>query len=732
MRLLLHVVPFLLAPVAIAQNPVFPRTLPETLVATEGPASTAYPFGSTVARRVMFAYDGSTSDYGNPIRISTLRLRPDGATPGSSTAGSYTFTLTLSTGRNPAGALSTTFDQNHGADRTVAYSGTLAVAAPTVGLSPNPFGLAIPLQQPFEWDPRLGPLVLDIAYASGSPAFAGWDASTVGVAGLAANGASATAATSTLPNAPVLRLEQTGAPVPAIASYPPNQPSGSLPWNGPVHLQGRCLTVYDASQFLPPTRRRITALAWRTINGTAFPGRSYDVRITLATSPLHAAQATTTFADHLGDDAVVVFEGQLIAAASPASADLTQFDLFCELQHPFDYDPSRGGLSVDVQLRDCVGNTGAGFDCATGPTIFAATLAAYGSPTMSSASPADLDVHQGLLMGLRSLDLPTCPGARASSTNPNTANGSAFPFQQAGNGQSRSLQTISAADAGITAPTFVRGLRFRPGPQATSIGPTAFTGSVDLSNALFTPAQQFSLFDPSHGSNRLRVFSGSFSVPFRDWTNGPRDFPIEVGFQQPFLWDPVAAPHLCIDVVITQRTGTGFPVETTAGTTADDCTVVSNFPTAYLGTFVDVAPTVQLVCGHPNGLASNYGTGCAGLNGVPVCTTAGLPTLPNPDFGVRVVRALGNAPALLVMGTSAAQLPLPGAPGCLQLHGLEYGTIGFVVTDPQGTGTVRLALPASRAFDGVQMRTQWAVLDASANALGVATSDAQVLTLRFF
>lgn len=35
-----------------------------------------------------------------------------------------------------------------------------------------------------------------------------------------------------------------------------------------------------------------------------------------------------------------MFDGTLVAAPSPASANLSQFDLFCQLQRPFELDPA--------------------------------------------------------------------------------------------------------------------------------------------------------------------------------------------------------------------------------------------------------------------------------------------------------------------------------------------------------------------------------------------------------
>jgi hypothetical protein len=290
---------------------------------------------------------------------------------------------------------------------------------------------------------------------------------------------------------------------------------------------------------------------------------------------------------------------------------------------------------------------------------------------------------------------------------------------------------ISATDAGITQPTFVRHLRFRPS-SVTTFGPSTFTCTIDLSNPANTPATVSATFDSNHGSNRVRVFDGQFSVPFGTRTATDPGFPIEVKLEEPFLWNPTGHPYLAIDIVMTARTGPGISIETTLSITADDARVTASVANATTGTTQTLAPTVQLGGEIANGLAVNYGSGCAGTNGVPVCTTIGLPQLPNPDFRIRVRNAAGNTPAFLLVGFSAASLPLPGAPGCTVLNGLEIGTFGFAVTSPAGDGSLALPLGNNPAFDGFPFRTQWVVFDPPANGLGLTTSDGQLLTMRFF
>lgn len=716
------------AGIALAQVQGFPLAVPLSAAASEGSSSTAIPFGSSLARHVMYAYGGSATGFAAPIRIAAILLRADGATPGGAVAGSYDFTLDCSTAVHPATALSTTFASNHGADRVRVRSGVLRVQPPAVGLSPNPFSLRIPFATPFEWDPRRGPLLLDFACNAAAPAFGAFDAETApnDVGGIAANGSATAVATSVLTAAPVLQLLAAADAGPAAFAAAEATSSTSFPWNRPIGATMRTLNLYEPAALSFTGRRLVTALAWRTDTGQAFGGRSYDVRISLSTSGKTASSLDPVFAANHGADLTVVFDGAMVCAPTPASVDLSQFDVFCELQRPFEYDPANGALAVDVQLRGSTGATGPGFDCSLQTGLPVGRLSDTTSATATTASSIQAGI--ALVMAIRSVPVPVLPASLANAVNPATGNGTSFPW---GASPCRTLAMVSAAAAGITQPTFVRHLRFRPS-GAGNFGPSTYTCSIDLSNPTNTPATLSPTYDLDHGSNRRRVFDGRFSVPlFSRGATDPR-LPIEVELQQPFLWDPLAHPYLSVDIVVTDRTGPGIQLETTASRGIDNARLTASSATAVTGTPQQIACVMQIGGETANGLAVNYGAGCPGTNGPPLCTTVGLPSLPNRDFRIRLHAGAGNALALLLVGFHQASFPLAGAPGCSLLHTLELGTFGIVVTDPGGDGSLAFPLGKDPAFDGFPFCTQWLVLDAAANALGLATSDAQLLTMKFF
>ena len=714
---------------ASIQHAAFSSVAPTGSTAVEGPVVTALPFGSALSRRVMYAYDGSAVGYQAPLRITHVDLRADGATGGTSVNGTYNFSLRCSTGRLPANALDLTFANNHGADQITVFSGALAVPAVPVGAAPNPFSLHIPFSTPFEWDPRNGPLVLDFGYGVSAPTFGAFDAVTAPdqVGGLSASGSNSTLATAVLTAAPVIRLRLEGGVVPSAQATAEGGSSTAYPWGSSASTGRRVLTVYDAAAMPFTNRRWITALAWRIDQGGSFVGRTYPARITLSTSPVTGASLSTTFDANHGPDKVVVFDGTLAAQPSPANADLAHFDLTFELQRPFEYDPAIGGLAVDLQVFGYVPSAGL-FDCVNQSVVQVGrvghTSNANATTTAGSLTPSP-QPGVGMVMAIRSVPVVVVPTSLANAVN-TTLNTTNYPFGQP---SYRSMSMVAAAAAGITQPTFVRHLRFRP--TATAFGPTTWTCTIDLSNPTLTPATASSTFELNHGANRLRAFAGQFSCAYGARAQSDSGFPIEVKLQKPFLWDPTAHPHLTVDIVVSSRSGLGIGIETTNGLSVDDARITGN-TTATIGSVQQLAAVMEIGGEAANGLAINEGSGCVGLNGVPMCSTAGLPSMPTQDFAVRVLQAAGNAPAFLVFGFAPAHAPLAGAPGCNLLHGLELGTYGITITDPGGAGSLAVPLPALPGADGFQFRAQWAVLDPSANALGVVTSNAVRLVARFF
>ncbi len=95
----------------------------------------------------------------------------------------------------------------------------------------------------------------------------------------------------------------------------------------------------------------ITAFSLRPLSD--FLGSDVSITqttIRLSTTSASESTLSETFADNLGADAQVVFDGALTidSTPTPASGGTNAFDQIVTLQTPFVYDPSEGNLLLDV------------------------------------------------------------------------------------------------------------------------------------------------------------------------------------------------------------------------------------------------------------------------------------------------------------------------------------------------------------------------------------------------
>jgi hypothetical protein len=117
---------------------------------------------------------------------------------------------------------------------------------------------------------------------------------------------------------------------------------------GPMRVQ----TLVGPSHLAGLLGHAITAFELRrSADGEAYPAGAAQVTVTMSTSPRSPLQTSTTFASHVGADAVQVFAGVLHAPASPAEpgpqvAWDSDNTVRVDLQTPFVY--TGGTLCVDV------------------------------------------------------------------------------------------------------------------------------------------------------------------------------------------------------------------------------------------------------------------------------------------------------------------------------------------------------------------------------------------------
>lgn len=695
--------------------------VPEGLRDTEGGAQTSFPWGTSNSMRIMYSYGKDASGLDRIVRICGIRYRPD-QTYSSFNGAAFDFRLEVSTGRSPANNLSFTFDNNHGADKTVAFDGVLNVPVGVgLGTSPNPFVLTVPFDTPFEWDPSNGPLLFDFHHrgATGGPLLQ-WDVTTT------APDAGRIAATNSSANAPVANFPSGGntqlaslvvdlclesQTVPTVSTGVIGNSSSRYPFGRSTPM--RVQYIYDESAVDLVGRNKIHSLSFRPKNGVAFPGDSYDMVITMSTSPAAASAASSTFATNHGSDQVTVFDGIYVAPPTPAGTSPGRFELTIPLDRGFEYHPANGPLVIDIQLQVGVTSTAA-FD-----GVFNSEPV-YRVFSTGSASALTGTVQQfGLVLGLNAEPIPTMPESNNSSAG---SSSSGFPWDAV---PMRAMYHYDASTLATDEPIYIQHMSWRPrnSPNAT-FGPAAYTCTIDLSTS--SSALPLDLtFDNNHGSDRARVFAGTFSVPYLDDLSDPSAYPITVKLDEPFFYDPATGP-LLVDLRVLDTMGLTGSVDGSFGSGLGRIANQTD-PNAFVATFgpQGFALSLRLTGETCNATSVPYGQACAGSNGTPACVNHGLPTLPTDDFRIRLLRGAPNSAGFLILALTESAIPLDvlGAPGCFGLTGGEIGAEGFAL-DAAGEAVKLLVLPNNPAFTGLQFMTQWAVLDLPVNALGLTFSNA--------
>ena len=153
--------------------------------------------------------------------------------------------------------------------------------------------------------------------------------------------------------------------------------------SGPV----RFMQIHDTSQFgalAGPSL--LTQFAWRPDQTLGQSGpKSVTLQIYASTTSRSVAGLSTTFADNLGTNNTLVFDGTLTwtTANLPGPGNTRQFDIVFPLTTPFLYDPAAGNLLLDFQLSADSGSS-ITLDRVSG-NEFTRQAAAPGSPNATTA-----------------------------------------------------------------------------------------------------------------------------------------------------------------------------------------------------------------------------------------------------------------------------------------------------------------------------------------------------------
>jgi PKD repeat protein len=152
----------LLAAAASAQLQV---VIPAGMATAEGSTANAFPWGrGGTGLLLQCVYDSShftTQGITQPIIITGLKWRPN--TNVALVASSYTAGCSVKLSTSPVDhtAVSNIFANNRGADLTTCYSGVVSWAAQPAQPGPTPFGISVPFQTNFFYDPAVGDLNIE-------------------------------------------------------------------------------------------------------------------------------------------------------------------------------------------------------------------------------------------------------------------------------------------------------------------------------------------------------------------------------------------------------------------------------------------------------------------------------------------------------------------------------------------------------------------------------------------
>ena len=153
------------------------------------------------------------------------------------------------------------------------------------------------------------------------------------------------------------------------------------------------MTIHDASQFgalSGPSFLTKFALRPDTIPGESGP-RSLTLRIYASTTSRSAAVPSTTFAENIGTNNTLVFDGtvNLTTGNLPGPGNTRQFDYVFPFTTPFLYDPADGNLVLDLQIQ--ANGSSVTFDTVSGDPAIGRIFASGSSTALLSSSRSSRD-----------------------------------------------------------------------------------------------------------------------------------------------------------------------------------------------------------------------------------------------------------------------------------------------------------------------------------------------------
>ena len=151
------------------------------------------------------------------------------------------------------------------------------------------------------------------------------------------------------------------------------------------HASARWLHIHDASQFGALSGPSfLTKFAYRPdkVLGQSGP-RSLILRIYASTTSRSVSEPSTTFAENLGTNNTLVFDGtvNLTTGNLPGPGNTRQFDYVFPFTTPFLYDPAVGNLVLDLQIE--ANGSALTFDTVSGDSAIGRVFS-FGSSTAAT------------------------------------------------------------------------------------------------------------------------------------------------------------------------------------------------------------------------------------------------------------------------------------------------------------------------------------------------------------
>lgn len=141
--------------------------------------------------------------------------------------------------------------------------------------------------------------------------------------------------------------------------------NNSIPFGSASFCQDgiRYQQLYTGAQIGGPM---ISDMAFRldAIEGPVGPVTLNDVTVTLSSTLHTQATMSRTFADNIGPDAQVVYNGDLVVDMGVSDPGPNPFDLVIPFDAPFAFDGSQANLLVDITILGCPTGTPFAFDAA--------------------------------------------------------------------------------------------------------------------------------------------------------------------------------------------------------------------------------------------------------------------------------------------------------------------------------------------------------------------------------